>query len=148
MKTILGLWNAADKGKTDTLREFAKLILSVYPACRVIYPKPVSISSKHDFRLVVDINGIIVGVESQGDPNTNLRTRLLELTDSYKCDVILCTTRTRGDTVAAVDFIVSHRGFEAFWTSTYQIDDKSKHGLANELKAKHLLELLRAFSRI
>jgi hypothetical protein len=142
MKTIIALWNSADKGKTETLREFANLLLITYPAYRLIHPIPLSISATYDFRLVVEINGKIIGVESQGDPNTKLDARLIELADGFACDIILCTTRTRGDTTYAVDNMVSKKGFKSIWTSTYQIDGKASQTLANGLKAKHILDLL------
>jgi len=146
MKTILAIWNSADKGKTDTLREFANLLLSTYPSYKLIYPIPLSIPPVYDFRLVVEVKGVIVGIESQGDPNTHLENRLFDLESKFNCDIILCTTRTRGDTVAAVDNLASKRGFEVIWTSTYQIDDPTKHSIVNKLKAEHILELFKGLS--
>lgn len=150
MKTILAVWNTSDKGKTETLREFAHLLLTTYPSYRLIYPTPLVISTTYDFRLVVEIKGVIIGVESQGDPNTNLDKRLLDLADNpkFKCDLILCSTRTRGDTVDAVDNLANTRGFQTIWTSTYQIDNRANHKLVDQLKAKHILDLLQGLGLI
>ena len=148
MKTVLSVWHSGDKGKTETLREFANLLLATYPGYIPIVPTPAIIPLKGDFRLVVEINGIIIGVESQGDPNTNLQKRLIDLADTYNCEIILCSSRTRGDTIAAVDNLYLTRGFQTIWTSNYQIADKANHNLVNRLKAKHLLELLQGLSFI
>ncbi|MEG4904787.1 hypothetical protein [Microcoleus sp. F10-A1] len=146
MRTILALWHVADKGKTATLREFANLLLSTYPAFIPIVPVPANIPITGDFRLVVEINGVIIAVESQGDPNTNLRGRLIDLADNFHCDIILCSTRTKGDTIDAVDNLWQTRGFQTIWTSTYQM--ATNHQLVNRAKARHLLDLLQSLSLI
>lgn len=146
MKTILAIWHVADKGKTATLREFANLLLVTYPTFISVVPIPAVISTIGDFRLIVEINGKIIGVESQGDPNTNLRGRLLDLADNFHCDIILCSTRTRGDTIHAVDNLWQTRGFQTIWTSTYQMS--TNHNLVNQAKARHLLDLLQILGLI
>jgi hypothetical protein len=146
MKTVIALSNISDKGKSDTLREFAKLILSSYPILKAISPIPISVPISGDFRCVIEINNVVVGIESQGDPTTNLRKRLNELTDQFNCEIILCSSRTRGETIDAVNNFASSRGFQIILTSTYQIVDQSKHQLVNQLKAKHLLDLLQSMN--
>jgi len=141
-KTILAVWNAGGKGKTESLRQFANELLIAYPTHSAILPIPANVPSNGDFRLVVEISGIIIGIESQGDPNTNLRNRLVDLVTTFNCDIILCTCRTRGETVAAVENIRATYGFQAIWTSTYQIEDRTQHTLINRLKGQHILELL------
>jgi hypothetical protein len=146
MKTILAIWHIANQGKTATLREFANLLIATYPNYRPIVPIPIHIPTTGDFRLIVEINGKIIGIESQGDPNTNLGRRLLDLADNFHCDIILCSTRTKGDTIDAVDHLFYNRGFQTIWTSTYQV--ATNHQLANQTKARHLLDLLQTLSLI
>lgn len=141
-KIILAVWNAGGKGKSESLRQFSNILLSTYPSCRVIFSSHIGVPASDDFRLVVEIDGVILGVESMGDPNTNLEGRLVELVTTFDCDVILCTCRTRGETVGAVHNIHHTYGFQEIWTSTYQIDDITKHPIVNHLKGKHILELI------
>jgi len=148
MKTVLSIWHTSDKGKTETLREFANLLLTTFPSFTPIFPLKATVPATGDFRLVVQINGKIIGVESQGDPNTNLQNRLLDLADNFKCEVILCSSRTRGDTVLAVDNLFHTKGFDTIWTSTYQIAGRPQQIIANNLKAKHILDLLQTLGRI
>jgi hypothetical protein len=148
MKTVLSIWHIADKGKTETLRELAKLFLTTYPDYRSILPIPTIVPDSEDFRLVIEINGKIIGIESQGDPTTNLENRLIELADTFNCEIIICSSRTRGDTISAVDNLWETRGFQTIWTSTYQIADKTLHKFVNELKAKHILDLLQGLGLI
>ena len=147
-KTILAVWNAGGKGKTESLRQFANILVNKYPNFKPIFPIPANISSKNDFRLVVEIGGIIIGIESQGDPNTNLKNRLIDLVTTFNCDIILCTCRTRGETVAAVHNICNTYGFQKIWTSTYQIEDSAQHTLVNQLKGEHILDLLQKLNLI
>ena len=142
MKTILAIWNSGGKGKSSTLRDFANLLIKTYTSHVPIFPIPVLIHATDDFTLVVEISGIIVGIETKGDPKTNLKQRLLVLTDKFNCDIILCTTRTRGETVKAVDDVANTRGYQTIWTSTYQIGYTSLHDLANKSKAEHIMDLL------
>lgn len=146
LKTILTIWHSSNKGKTETLREFAKLLLTNYPKNEPIFPIPTIIPTTGDFRIVVEINGKIIGVESKGDPKTKLKERLIDLADNFHCDIILCSSRTRGETVDAVDFLYQSRGFQTIWTSTYQMAKPTDRIFVNKLKAKHLLELLEELS--
>ncbi len=148
MKTVLAILHSGDKGKTETLREFANLLIYTYPSFRPIFPIPTTVSATGDFRLVVEINGKIIGIESQGDPKTNLQNRLIDLADTFHCEIILCSSRTRGDTVSAVDNLSHTRGFQTIWTSTYQIANTANHNIVNRLKAKHLLDLLQGLTLI
>ena len=148
MKTILAVWNKAEKGKTESIREFAKQLLTSYPSFTEIYPIPMTIHPKWDFRIVVKINGKIIGIESQGDPNTGLEERLSELVNVYKCDVIICSTRTSGSTVYAVQNISTTYGYNDIWTSTYEIQGKTQQSFVNNLKGKHILDLLQSLKVI
>lgn len=143
-KGIIAIWHVANRGKTETLRELARLLLETFPTHVPVFPNPPAVPDSGDFRLVVEINGRIVAVESQGDPHTDLHGRLLDLVNNLGVDVIFCSTRTRGDTVAAVEHLRMTRGFETIWTSTYQTE--RGHSVVNHLKAQHIIELVRNLS--
>jgi len=149
-KTVLALWHAANTGKTDTLRAFAVLLLQRYPQHQPVFPVPSVIPPNGDFRLVVQIKNKIVAVESQGDPNTGLQSRLEELANQYQSDIILCTTRTKGETVNAVEHLRLTKGYDLIWTSTYQADDNQSHShsILNNTKGKHLMDLLQTLQLI
>lgn len=142
-KTILAVWNAGSRGKTDSLRHFANELLNAYPLHAPIFPTPATVPTTGDFSLIVEINGIRIGITSQGDPGTNLRNRLINLVTTDNCDIILCSCRTRGETVAAVENIENTYGFQTIWTSTYQIADSSHHLTLNQLKGQHILDLIK-----
>ena len=146
MKTILAIWHTAGKGKTETIRELAQNLMRIYPNYKAIFPNPVKVHPTDDFRLIIEINGKIIGLESQGDPKTNLKKRLEELATNYSCDLIFCTTRTRGETVYAVENTATTFGYDQIWTSTYQTS--GNHSLVNDLKAKHIINLVQNLNLI
>lgn len=147
MKTILALWHVAQRGKTATIQAFANLILTT-PGVRIIHSRPTPRPVVGDIRLVVDIGGVTVGIESHGDPDIPLRPRLIDLADNFNCDVIVCATRTRGESVWAVEHLETTRGFEAIWSSTYQMAAPTQYATVNNLKAVHMFDLLRSLGRI
>jgi type IV secretory pathway TrbF-like protein len=59
------------------------------------------------------INGFRVGIESQGDPGGRLENSL-NLFLKKNCDVIVCSTRTKGQTVKAVNKLSKH-GYKVKW---------------------------------
>src|ERR1035437_6647047 len=103
MRTILTIWHNGDRGKTETLREFSKLLLTTFEFFEPIFPTNAFVPKEGDFRLVIKVNGKTIGIESKGDPGTDLEERLIDLADFYNCDIILCSSRISGQTVSAVD---------------------------------------------
>ena len=140
-KTILVVRASGGRGKTNTLRAAANYLLSSNRNYTLIDGSASGVPPKGDFRIVVRINQKIVAVESQGDPHTQLRDRLEELVQKFKADIILCSTRTKGDTVDAVNAIKNNFGFEIITTSTYQVS-RHQQDIANTLKGRHIINLL------
>jgi hypothetical protein len=138
--TILAIWNTGGKGKSTTILNLANLLMASFPAHKVIFCSKNVISLTIDFRLILEINGKIIALESQGDPKTGLKKRLDDIVIKHHPDLIICSTRTRGETVQAVDNIANKYNYCTIWTSTYQI--AHSHGLVNNLKANHLMDLL------
>jgi hypothetical protein len=142
MKIILAVWNRGGRGKTQSIQEFAKDLLTRHPShiIKHLHPSPIPSKAGQDFRLIVEIKGKIIVIESQGDPNTNLEVRLEQLVIKYNCDILICSTRTSGATVHAVENIGKKHGFEIMWSSTYEMN--GMHGQMNSLKGKHMVDTL------
>jgi hypothetical protein len=146
MKTIITIWNTAGKGKSSTILELANLLINNSPNHKIIFCNK---NVKHltiDFRLIIEINGKKIALESQGDPGTELEKRLNEIVTSYHPVIIFCTSRTRGETVYAIENISNTFDFDTIWTSTYQAT--RNHQIANKAKAEHLMNLLSKFGLI
>lgn len=142
-KTIFVVRASGGKGKTGTLRAAANHLLTSHLNFTPVDGAASVVPPEGDFRIVVGINQKIVAVESAGDPHTQLRERLEELVQKFKANIILCSTRTKGDTVDAVDAIKNTYGFEIITTSTYQVSHHQQD-MANTLKGRHIINLLQA----
>lgn len=142
MDTIIAIWNAGSKGKSSTILALANLLLLRFPRDIIHSSKNVNVLTI-DFRLIIRINGRVIALESQGDPNTGLENRLGDIITNpnyVRPNVIICSTRTRGETVWAIDNIAGLYDYETIWTSTYQT--RQNHNVVNGIKAQHLLDLM------
>lgn len=59
-----------------------------------------------DIKLVIDIKGFKIGIETQGDPGGRLKASLEEFA-SIHCEIIICACRSYGKTKKTVE---SYRG--------------------------------------
>jgi hypothetical protein len=140
MKYIIALYQSGNKGKTQTLWHFAQKLIS--DKTNNIKFSTITENPKHDFTLIIEVQGEIVLIESQGDPTTNVYGRIRKYYLEFKLSIIFCATRTSGQTVKDVDRFAVENEFETIWTSTYQIGDKNKHDNFNILKANQLYDVL------
>ena len=140
MNTILAIWNAGGKGKSTTILELAKLLTTRIPNYRLIESSKNVNNLTIDFRLIIEINGKVFALESQGDPNTDLEKRLDIIVNKHKPNHIICTCRTRGETVNAIHNVASRHSYDKIWASTYETTHSQS--LANKLKGEHLLDLI------
>lgn len=151
VKTIFALFATTDKGKSQTLRHFAKLFLEAYPKARIIYSTDKAIQEKGDFRLVVKTGNVTVGINTAGDDPAPFKKEFIELTEKYDCNVIVCATRTRGGTADTIhDFADKNRHVEVIWSSPYQTNsnDEEIQQQRNKIKAKHILDLLQEINAL
>jgi hypothetical protein len=101
-------------GKSQTIRTIDEMLNLKYPDAT----REHNHITKVDVRVVLTINGLKIGIESQSNPNTRLIKESLELFLREGCNVIICATRTSGATVDAVNAL---QGFSAQW-----IDQREK----------------------
>lgn len=148
MKTILALWHTEKKGKTETLRAVAEELLTRYPNNEIFCSSYEPNATGQDFKLVISVNGKKVGIVSKGDPETELKEKLTKFVQIHQCDVIICATRTKGQTFYAVDSVWSNEDYDIIWTSTYQVDEEKLQKKANTIKAKHIIDLLESLDRL
>lgn len=109
-KTILALSGWPGKGKSTTIRKVYSLLKSAYPeAARQaewIHPEnePEDMESAGDICVLMPIGRVWLGIESEGDPGSRLSQSLKKFAEHQpSCDLILCATRSKGNTVKAVE---------------------------------------------
>ena len=95
MPDIYALQGKKDTGKSTTLKALATTLQTKYPTATV----QTIHNGKADIAIIMNgVNGFIVGIESQGDPNSRLQ-KTLDTFVNANCDIIFCACRTRGMTV-------------------------------------------------
>lgn len=136
-KTIIANWGHAQQGKSDTVKRVARIILDNYPTATT---DPTAIDFSVDIKVVITIDKIKIGIESQGDPNSRLFESLKEFA-KINCDLIICSTRTSGGTVDAVSALHASDNYEIIWATNYRSNEKNQDTL-NNLSARQIFELI------
>ena len=119
MKKLLCVWGASNYGKTTAIIEFDKMLNCNFQGkikndytlgnppddiCRIY-------TIKHNQQTYT------IGIESQGDPNSRQQASL-DLFLQNNCDIIVCASRTRGETVYTIENFCSDNQYDSFWIST------------------------------
>lgn len=136
-KTVIANSGGAKQGKSGTIKKIIQLILDKYPNAKT---NPLKISYHGDVKVLIEIDNIKIGIESQGDPNSRIFESLKKFA-SVDCDLIICATRTSGATVKAVNSLRKSHGYDIIWVTNYRSANKDTE-LLNELSANHILELV------
>ncbi len=95
---IIAIRGTANVGKSTTIREVYSILIEQheYNVINADFLQNI------DIRVVIEKNGVKVGIESQGDPNSRLEESLNEF-ERIGCEIIVCATRTSGMTVRWVN---------------------------------------------
>jgi hypothetical protein len=118
MKKVIALSGKYNTGKTSTLRKVHEDLLKLSSE---------SIDKLKDggadIYEVFLIEGVKVGIETQGDPSSRLPESLDKFV-KHECKIIICACRSRGSTVNIVKSLETKHGYEISWrgqsTSTLQ----------------------------
>jgi hypothetical protein len=105
VEQIIVLSGKSNIGKSETIKIVYKLLLEKYPSLQTILQPA---ATRKEIRVVIEINGKCIGIESRGDSRTHVDTALKIFAD-HECDIILCASRTRGGSWDAVqEFGLAH----------------------------------------
>jgi hypothetical protein len=133
-KIIVAVWGHANQGKSETIRNMTTLLRAVSGAqVEVLFDGA-------DIKIVITIGKIIIGVESQGDPGSRLEESVNDFAANYKCDIIICASRTRGDTVHIVETVADDYGYGIIWVTNHRSGEHQD--ALNQLSAEQLLALV------
>ena len=98
-----------------------------------------------DIKAIFDINGVKVGIESQGDPGYDMEKTMEEFVGT-NCDIIITSCRTRLDTYHKVtDYLGEENGYDILWAAHYVYQapgaDKTR-ALLNARYAQQVYQLI------
>lgn len=132
MKYLIGLYGKSNIGKTEAIRLVFELIKEKYPDLKYDPDYQPILSNDGDISVIVIVNGIKIGIESQGDPNSRIFVSI-PIFINLNCDVILCATRTRGATVQIIEGLKND--FQINWIEKKQVDDSKLQFAENKKSA-------------
>lgn len=101
MKTIIAVTGTRGCGKTSSICLAYEMLLKAYPDAKIVNHWPAGRARK-DINATVIIGRVKLGFNSMGDPYSHFPERLDKLV-SENCSIIICATRTRGETYNAVE---------------------------------------------
>ena len=108
----------AGVGKSSSIKLAFEKLKALHPSVVTI------IKDDGDITATIDVNGTLVGIESQGDPNSRMFKTLPELV-VRGCEIIVCACRTSGATKEIVSSL-KKEGFDIIWTSNPHNKNLSK----------------------
>jgi len=140
MKKLIALWGAADSGKSSTLKIVHKTLSKL--ATNSI--EAISVSGV-DVRDIFVINGVKVGIETQGDPGSRLE-ETLNILKKEGCKLIICATRTRGHTTEMVSSL--NPPYHISWRGQSSVSEETLRDESNDAIAKLILKEVKSFISI
>lgn len=134
MKTIIVNRGVGEQGKTTSIRE-------VYNALKQKYPQLIIHSEldNGDVKAIIEIDGVKIGIESQGDPYSRQGESLRNFVNEG-CDIIVVACRTKGDTLNNVYDLEQKNGYRIIFAQ-HLINVSIKHHL-NNLYAKEIVQII------
>lgn len=116
-KTIIAVYGTSESGKSRSIKQFAfnnvNDFLDMNGTIIAINPQ-----NSDDIYGIIQQGNVLIGISSQGDPGTGLLGRLEELIHRG-CEIIICATRTRGQTVWDVDNVARSSEYNVIWFGNF-----------------------------
>jgi hypothetical protein len=133
LNTVIALKGRRKIGKTETIRTVDELLRAKYPVASIEHER----RTRAELRVVLTVNGVKIGIESEDDPNGRLIKESLSLFVSLGCEIIICATRTNGGTFTAVKALP---GYEAVWLEQRAQSAPFEQVLSNLAMARRIVE--------
>ena len=139
-KTIIGIYGRANEGKSSSIKLVCQKILRDYPNTSV----PEEVNYSGDIFVIINLGSIRIGIESQGDPKSRMISEdtIRKLAEA-KCDIIICATRTGGETVKKVDTIADEFDYHTLWLSSFWSPSLNNNVLNDQL-SDVIIEFIRS----
>ena len=109
------VWGSAERGKSQSIKRLA----SSLPFTSIIHPWNADDYDSYVIGTLKDKNGIdrIVGLENQGDPNSNQK-EWIEACVNANCEVIVAASRSYGQTVRNAYDLARDNGYVVIEVTT------------------------------
>ena len=135
MKNILTIWGKEKQGKSETIKNLVPLFQAHYPNAKFNW-----LIEGDDIKLIIEVENKKIGIESQGDPYSRQAESLNDFAKEEKCDLIICASRTRSETVHNIERIADQYDYEITWATNYR--SASNQATLNQMSAEHIFQLI------
>jgi hypothetical protein len=152
--TIIGVYGRQNEGKSTTIKNVCRALLTSFPNPILLTHDGLPINYANDILVSITIDNVKIGIESQGDPGSRMLKwdTLRYLADENfqiagyeaglgNCNIIVCASRTSGDTVIRIDQIAAVYNYRTLWKSSYYTPDID-HATVNQIAANEIVNLI------
>lgn len=152
MKTIIAIKGLEDNGKTSSIIKIFDDLIKENTQNEILFRSEPYSNDNKDFHAVIICTfiekKIKIGIASAGDPDSN-QLDCLKKNIEHDCDIIICASRTRGETVTNVKEIAKMTNYDLIWTSNYNYageKDKNQEliGILNAQFSQAIIILIKA----
>lgn len=138
-KTIIANYGAGSLGKSSSIK-------AVFEKIKKRYNHSISdFSDDGDVKAIIHLidYDIKIGLESQGDPNSRMKTTM-NLFIKEHCDIIIAACRTKGDTINKIYDMNNRNGYEVIWAQNI-ISGNKEHNvdLINDIYSTSILKIIK-----
>lgn len=137
--TVIAIWGHGGQGKSQTVRGIYKELVNNHGAVvtNLVQSK---LPQNGDVKVVLSIGNVIIGIESQGDPKSRVLVSVPEFA-RIGCNVIICATRTSGETVKTVRDTANNNGYRLIWSTNHRSNNVNQQQL-NQMSVNQLTHMV------
>lgn len=129
----------ANIGKTHTLRKVYEKLNS--------HEKTILEQPNDDIYATIKMGDFLIGITTQGDPMSGLKERLNELMQK-SCDIIVCASRSKGNTVEDVENSALQNGYSLILSSPFVTEDKTLRETCQDYMAQSIINLINGIAYV
>lgn len=135
-KTIIANSGQSEQGKSQVIYGVYHRLLEDYDAINIVEPK-----LNGACKAILQLKGKRIGIETHGAPYSRLHKSLEEFCN-FPCDIILCTSRTKGKSIEAIYQAANRYDYRVFSVANYRCDYKAPQEALNERFVRNLTDLV------
>lgn len=124
----------AQSGKSSSIKEVFNKLIATYPYKVLI--------KDGDIKAIITIGNVLVGIESQGDPNSRMMQSMNDFV-SMGCQIIVAACRTSGETYNKIIELDQINGYDIIWASNDKTSISQCHrDILNKKYAERVIDLI------
>jgi len=135
MRIIIANIGTENKGKSTSIKEVFYLLSKRYPH------NVTKLIDNGDIEATIEVKGKLVGIESQGDPNSRIFETLPELVN-MGCEIIVCACRTSGGTKDLVEETCRDNNYTLIYSANARTSADNLLELLNRSYAHAIVKLI------